>query len=188
MGAAEGAGGYERRGPMATQPLKELGSRSRKISNQIVAIDAGPVAQTRGACGLQGIDADDGTDSETVREFTDYAGARAEVEQHDLARVKLQPLQRLRQTIGRDLWRATSKQPLDDVLVEPRHAVDALIVVQVDEVLAGDRVAHRDVLAVGLRRANQTQDCPRDRHPPQTIRCPGAAAGRRRPGRARMSR
>lgn len=166
MRAAEGAGGYERRGSMGAQALQQLVSRSRKISNQIVAIDAGPVAQTRGACGIQGIHAYDGADSETVHEFTDDAGARTEVEQHDLARVKPQPLQRLRQTIGRDLRRATSKQSLDDVLVEPRHAVDSLIVVQVDELVTGDRVADRDVLAVGLRRANQTHHCPCDRHPP----------------------
>jgi len=86
----------------------------------------------------------------------------AQIEQDDLAEVDSQASQGVREPISRHLRRAALQELLDDVLVETGHAVQALVVVQMNNLLVRVRVPQRDVLAVGFRRPDQTCDL---RHP-----------------------
>ena len=61
-------------------------------------------------------------------------GARTEVEQHDLRRVDPQR-QCVREAITCGPRRVPSEEVLHDVLVEPRPAVDALVVVEMVDLL-----------------------------------------------------
>src|SRR5947209_1037328 len=141
MGAAEGAGRDERRGPMPAQPREQPGRGSREIAYEIVVIDASAIAQAGGAGGLERIHANHGADSELAGELAHDPGARTEIEQHDLCRVDPKPGEGAREPVGCGLRRAALQEVLDDMFVEPGDAVYAFVVVEMHDLLVRECAA-----------------------------------------------
>ena len=163
MGPTHRAGGYESGRVVAAQAREQVARRGREISDQVVGVDTGPVAQARDAGALERVHADHPGDAGHGRELPDDAGSGFQIEHDGVGGGDSESGQGVHERLSRDLRRAALQELLDDVLVESGYRVQALVVVEMNDLLIRAWTAQDDVLALGFWRPNQTHNI-RERH------------------------